>query len=251
MSDDEPTHETTEQPDLAIREPPKVLVPVEVLEGESVSESLVAFLAPAEVVLLGYHVLPEQTPAEQASMQFEERARGAVDDIAAVFREAGREVETRVAFTHDCDATVDRVADEVDATAVLLPNPVGAVEDVVVPIRGAIDTGPLADLVATLLAGGEGSVTLWGLDAEGEFDAAGAVERARERLVGRGLDTERIRTEVTAVDAPVRAVVDRSAEFDVIVMGEGGPGLLTSLFGAPAERVAEGAVAPVLVVRER
>ena len=252
MSDDEPTHETTvELPDLSIREPPKVLVPVEVLEGESVSESLIAFLAPAEVVLLGYHVLPEQTPTEQASMQFEERARGAVDDIAAVFREAGREVETRVAFTHDRDATVDRVAAEVDATAVLLPNPVGDVEDVVVPIRGAIDTGRLADLVATLLAGSEGSVTLWGLDAEGEFDAAAAVDRASERLVGRGLDTARIRTEVTEVDAPVRAVVDRSAEFDVIVMGEGGPGLLTSLFGDPAERVAEGAVAPVLVVRER
>jgi len=252
MTENEPTPvEIMAEESFAIREPPKVLVPVEVLEGEAVSASLVEFLAPAEVVLLGYHVLPEQTPTEQASMQFEERARTAIDDIAAAFREEGREVETRVAFTHDRDATVDRVAAETDATAVLLPNPVGDVEDVVVPIRGAIDVDRLADLVATLLAGREGSVTLWGIETGGEFDAEAAVERARERLTERGLATERVRTEISETDSPVRAVVDRSGEFDVIVMGEGGPGLLASLFGAPAERVAEGAVAPVLVVRDR
>ncbi|NHX35158.1 MULTISPECIES: universal stress protein [Halolamina] len=241
---------TVEGEPLAIREPPKVLVPIEVLEGESISESLVEFLAPAEVVLLGYHVLPDQTSTEQASLQFEDRARSAIDEIATAFRELGGEVETRVAFTHDRDATVDRVAADAAATAVLLPNPVGDVEEVVVPIRGAIDGDRLADLVATLLVGRGGSVTLWGLDID-EFDTQAAVDRVRETLTGRGLAAERIRTEVTDVDSPVRAVVDRSGEFDVIVMGEGGPGLLSSLFGDPSERVAEGAVAPVLVVRDR
>ncbi|GAB7094180.1 universal stress protein [Halolamina litorea] len=241
----------TESPALRIREPPKVLVPVEVLEGQSVSTQLVEFLAPAEVVLLGYHVLPEQTPTEQASMQFEDRARGAVDDIAEAFREAGREVETRVVFTHDRDATVDRVAAEADVTAVLLPNPVADVADVLVPIRGAIDAGRLADLVATLLADSRGAVTLWGIDTGGEFDAAAAVDRARGTLLDRGLAADRVRTEVSESDAPARAVIERSPEFDVIVMGESGPDLLSLLLGDPAERVAEGAVAPVLVVRER
>jgi nucleotide-binding universal stress UspA family protein len=44
-------------------------------------------------------------------------------------------------------------------------------------------------------------------------------------------------------------IVTRSAEFDAIVMGEGGTTLFTQIFGDEAERVAEGAVAPVLVVR--
>lgn len=241
---------TVEGESLAIREPPKLLVPIEVLEGESISESLVEFLAPAEVLLLGYHVLPDQTSTEQASMQFEERAQSAIDEIATAFREVGGEVETRVAFTHDRDATVDRVAADAAVTAVLLPNPVGDVDEVVVPIRDAIDGDRLADLVATLLVGRDGSVTLWGLDIN-EFDTQAAVDRVRETLTGRGLAAERIRTEVTDVDSPVRAVVDRSGEFDVIVMGEGGPGLLSSLFGDPSERVAEGAVAPVIVVRDR
>ncbi|MFB6220187.1 MAG: universal stress protein [Halolamina sp.] len=256
MSDNEPTAPPAEEimsdESLNIREPPRVLIPVEVLEGDSISESLVEFLAPAQVVLLGYHVLPEQTPTEQASMQFEDRAQEAIEDIAAVFRDAGREVETRVAFTHDRDQTVERVAAEIDATALLLPNPSGVIEDVLVPLRGAIDVNRLADLVATLLGGRAGTATLWGLaTSDAEYDPDAVVAEARETLIGRGLPADQIATETAVVDSPVRAIVDRSGEFDIIVTGEGDPSLLTSLFGEPSERIAGGAVAPVLVVRER
>lgn len=255
MSDDQPAPPAASmmsENDLDIREPPRILVPVAVLEGESVSESLAEFLAPSEIVLLGYHVLPEQTPAEQASMQFEERAQDAVETLAQTFRDAGRPVETRVVFTHDRDQTVGRVAAEVGATATLLANPCGEIEDVVVPLRGLIDVGRLADLVATLLGGRVGHVTLWGLaKSDAEFDAAAAVERARKTLLDRGLPESQIATETSVSDAPIRDIVDRSGEFDVIVMGEGGPSLLASLLGDVTERVAEGAVAPVIVVHER
>jgi nucleotide-binding universal stress UspA family protein len=237
--------------ELSIREPPKVLIPVRVLEGQALPASLVEFLAPADVVVLGYHVLPDQTPTEQASMQYEERAQSAVEDIVAAFREAGRDPETRVVFTHDRDQTVDRVAAEVDATAVLLPNPTGEITDVLVALRGVVDTGRLADLVATLLHGGEGRVTLWGLDTGGSFEADGAVEHARETLQRRGLEADRITGETTRTEQPVVDIVGRSADFDVVVMGEGGEGFLSLLLGEDAERVAEGAVAPVLVVRPR
>ncbi|MFB6142925.1 MAG: universal stress protein [Halorientalis sp.] len=237
---------------LAIREPPTVLVPVKVLEGQTVPEALVTFLAPAEVVVLGYHVLPEQTPTEQASMQFEDRAREAVGDIAQSFRTMGREVETRVAFTHDRDQTVERVAAEVGATALLLSNPTGAIEDVLVPLRGAVDTDRLADLVATLLGEGAGSVTLWGLGpAGGEFDADAAVADAAATLREWGLPDDQVATETTATDAPLRDIVDRSGEFDVIVMGESTESLVSAILGEDEERVAKGAVAPVLVVRDR
>lgn len=232
----------------SIREPPVVLVPVAVLEGQSVPEPLAAFLAPAEVVVLGYHVLPEQTPAGQASMQFEERANAAVEEVAALFRDAGGRVESRVVFTHDRDQTVERVAEEVGATAVLLPNPTGAVEKLLVAVRGAIDTDRLADLVATLVASGDQQVTVWGLAGD-SFDPGAAVEQARATLDDRGLPPGRVRTLVTDSETPVYDIVDRSAEFDAILMGEGGPPVLSVLFGEDAERVAEGAVAPVLVVR--
>jgi nucleotide-binding universal stress UspA family protein len=225
-----------------------VVVPVAVLEGQTVPETLAAFLVPAEVVVLGYHVVPEQTPTEQASLQFEERARAAVTDVADLFREAGATVESRVAFTHDREQTVERVADEVGATAVLLPNPTGAVRDVLVALRGAVDVERLADLVAALLE--EGRVTVWGL-AGGEFDAEAAVDRARETLLERGVDADRIATRVTATETPVYDVVEASGAHDAIVMGAGGPTILSALLGEDAERVAEGAAAPVLVVRGR
>ncbi|MEF8799657.1 MAG: universal stress protein [Halolamina sp.] len=242
----------SEDQSLNIREPPRILIPVEVIKGESISESVVEFLAPAEIVLLGYHVLPEQTPTEQASMQFEDRAQEAIEDIASIFREAGREVETRVAFTHNRNQTVERVAAEMGATAVLLPNPAGRIEDVVVPLRGAIDVGRVTDLVATLLSGREATVKLWGIStATGQFDPEAAVEDARGQLIGRGLPAEQITTEVSEVETPIYEIVDRSGEFDLIVMGAGGSSLLTFLFGDPSERIAEGAVEPVLVVRNR
>lgn len=236
--------------DLAIREPPRILIPVAVLKGQQVAEPLVDFLAASNVVILGYHVLPDQTPAEQASMQYEERAQDAVRGIAEVFEDAGRDVETRVVFTHDRDQTIDRVASEVGATATLLPNPSGNIEDVLVPLRDAVDVDRMADLVATLLTDRTGSVTLLGLaGAESDFSARDAVEEVRETLLDRGLDQDRVLTDTTVSDMAVRTIAERAADYDIIVMGEGGPSLLTTLFGDTAERVAEESLGPVLVVR--
>jgi nucleotide-binding universal stress UspA family protein len=100
------------------------------------------------------------------------------------------------------------------------------------------------------LGGQVGSVTLWGQAGASGFDAEAAVEHVRETLLDRGLPSEQISTDTVESDSPIWDVVDRSADYDVIIMGEGGPGLLTSLFGDPSERIAEGAVAPVIVVRE-
>ena len=249
---DEPIGDDAPAPEFAIREPPVVLVPVRVLEGDTVPDVLVSFLAPARVVVLGYHVLPEQTPTEQASMQFEARAQAAVDDIAASFVDAGGDPETRVVFTHNREQTVERVAAEAGVTATLLPNPAGGVSEILVPLRGTIDDDRLADLVATLADETHERVTLWGLAAAGSgFDADAAVADAADRLRKRGVTPAQITAETATTDTPIRDIVERSADADVVVMGESDEAILDALFGDDAERVAEGAVAPVLVVRNR
>jgi nucleotide-binding universal stress UspA family protein len=249
---DEPIGDDAPAPEFAIREPPVVLVPVRVLEGDTVPDVLVSFLAPARVVVLGYHVLPEQTPTEQASMQFEARAQAAVDDIAASFVDAGGDPETRVVFTHDREQTIERVAAEAGVTATLLPNPAGGVSEILVPLRGTIDDDRLADLVATLADETHERVTLWGLAATGSgFDADAAVADAADRLRKRGVTPAQITAETATTDTPIRDIVERSADADVVVMGESDEAILDALFGDDAERVAEGAVAPVLVVRNR
>ena len=58
---------------------PSILVPIRVLEGESIADGVPELLADAHVVLLGYHVIPDQTAPGQAQMQFEERANVRLD----------------------------------------------------------------------------------------------------------------------------------------------------------------------------
>lgn len=241
---------STDDP-AGVRDKPTILLPVAVLEGQTIPEPLVDFLAPARVVVLGYHVVPEQTPTEQAGLQFEDRARQAIDTIAESFRAAGGDPETRIAFTHDRDETVERVATEIGATALLLPNPTGEIHDVLVPLRGAISYSRLADIVGTLIADSDRQVTLWGIDTGTDaFDPDEAVSEARARLDRRGIPSEQVDVEFSTEQAPLRAIVERSGAFDAIVMGAGDQSLVTALLGEDEERVAEGAVAPVVVVRK-
>ncbi|PHQ44714.1 universal stress protein UspA, partial [Halorubrum sp. C3] len=93
----------------------RVLVPVAVLEGGSVSPGLISLLGAVDVTVLGYHVLPEQTPPDQARLQFGERATSALEDISQEFAAAGGAADHRLVFTHDREQTIERVTDEVDA----------------------------------------------------------------------------------------------------------------------------------------
>jgi nucleotide-binding universal stress UspA family protein len=77
------------------------------------------------------------------------------------------------------------------------------------------------------------------------------VADAAERLRARGVTSVQLTTETATTTTPIIDIVERSAEADVVVMGEGSESPLGILLGDDAERVAEGAVAPVLVVRDR
>lgn len=104
-------------------ERPSVLIPLKVLERESIQEGVPELLQNAHVVLLGYHVVPDQTSTSQASDQFEDKASSRLDDLTAILEDAG--------------ATVDRVTEEEeeeeDALAVLIPNSTRTIENVLVP----------------------------------------------------------------------------------------------------------------------
>lgn len=115
-------------------ERPSVLIPLKVLERESIQEGVPELLQNAHVVLLGYHVVPDQTSTSQASDQFEDKASSRLDDLTAILEDAGATVESKLVFTHDGQTTVDRVTEEEeDALAVLIPNSTRTIENVLVP----------------------------------------------------------------------------------------------------------------------
>jgi hypothetical protein len=86
----------------------RVVVPVAVLKNESVPLGLMNLLSTMDVTVLGYHLLPEQTPPDQARLQYEERANEALSDVTEEFREAGGDADYRLVFTGDRQKTVRR-----------------------------------------------------------------------------------------------------------------------------------------------
>lgn len=233
---------------------PSILVPVRVLEGESIPEGVPELLANAHVVLLGYHVIPEQTAPGQAQMQFEERAAQRLDEFEAILEEAGATVERRLVFTHDEGKTIDRAIYEHDCLAVLVPNATGPPEDVLVAVRGAVGVDRLARVVAGLFGDADVSVTLYHLAGEDETDedAGTLLEGVVNRLTDLGMDAGAIETRIERGRKAPDAIVEAAEAFDAVVMGETDPSLTTFVFGMPADQVAERFLGPVLVVqRER
>lgn len=230
---------------------PTILVPIRVLEGQSVPEGVPELLANAHVVLLGYHVIPEQTAPGQAKMQFEERATHRLDEYEAIFERAGATVERRLVFTHDGQKTIDRTVAEHDCVAVLVPNATGAVEEVLVAVRGTVGLDRLARVVAGVFGEMDASVTLYHVAApeETDEDVGTLLDGLVDRLGDLGMDESTIETRIERDREPLDAIVDAADSFDAVVMGESDPSLTTFVFGMPADQVANRFLGPVLVVQ--
>ena len=232
---------------------PRVLLPVRVLEGEGVSPGMVALLADAEVVLAGYHVVPEQTAPAQARLSFEERAAGKLDEIEASLIEAGASVERTLVFTPDAEQTIDRLATEEACSAVAYPNPVNACERVLVVLHGDVDAERIAALTAGLVSGRGIDVGLLEVTepdgAVGSDEGTGLTERAPSALEAGGVDRSVIHEMAMATDAPVRDITLVADDFDATVLGERAPTLGELLFGEFDERMIAESLGPVVVVR--
>lgn len=222
----------------------RVLVPVEVLEGETVSQGLMNLLGTVDVTVLGYHVLPEQTPPDQARMQYEDRANDALEDLSEEFRAAGGDADHRLVFTHDREQTITRVADEVSARAFAISGITGEVEDVLVSLSGDVAVDRILGFVEELIGERDIDVTLFLASKDGVTNER--LGSAAERLRDAGIDVE---TEVAKDEAPFAALVEAIEGHDAVVMGEKAPSLSSFVFGDEADRVASASVGPVLVVR--
>jgi hypothetical protein len=230
---------------------PSILVPIRVLQGESVPEGVPGLLADTHVVLLGYHVIPEQTAPGQAQLQFEDRANDRLDEYEAMFEKSGATVERQLVFTHNGQKTIDRLTTEHDCMAVLVPNATGAVEDVLVAVRGAVGIDRLARVVAGVFGDMDVSVTLYHVAEEDETDddVQTLLDGLVDRLGDLGMDTSTIGTRVDRDQGALDAIVEVADEFDTVVMGESDPSLATFVFGLPADQVADRFLGPVLVVQ--
>lgn len=222
----------------------RVLVPVEVLAGKTVAPGLMSLLGTVDVTVLGYHVLPEQTPPDQARHQYEERATAALEDLSEEFRSAGGAADHRLVFTHDREQTVTRVADEVGAEAFAISGMTGDVDTILVSLSGDVAVDRITAFVTELIGDRDIGVTLLlaGDNNEASDDRLGT---AASRLREAGIDTDTL----SVTGSPFESLMDAAPTHDAIVIGEAAPSLRSLVFGDEAERVAASSVGPVLVVR--
>ncbi|AGB37953.1 universal stress protein [Natronococcus occultus] len=223
----------------------RVLVPLAILKRESVSAGLTALLEPTNVTVLGYHELPEQTPADQARDQYGARATDALEDLAAEFGSATGTADHRLVFTHDRKQTFDRVARETNADAYAIPGATGPIDRLLVALTGDVAVERIVSVVAELVGDRDIGVTLF-LATDDEDAGRELLAASKVPLVDRGIDVE---TELAVDELALEALVDAAVGHDAVVMGERAPSLLTLVFGEDAERVAAESVGPVLVVR--
>lgn len=218
----------------------RILVPVAVLDGEAVSGGLIDLLGTVDVTVLGYHVIPEQTPPDQARAQFEDRANSALKDIAQEFRAAGGDADYRLVFTRDRRKSIDRVAVETGADAYAISGATGDVDRLLVPLSGDVSVSRVLEFVTAVVGDRDIDVTLL---------AAGEVSQDRLDEAARTLEAAGIETEVGVVTgSPFDALIDSVPDHDAVVMGAAAPSLSSLLFGDAADRVAAASVGPVLVV---
>lgn len=221
----------------------RVLVPVAVLDGESVSAGLVDLLATVDVTVLGYHELPEQTPPDQARAQFEDRAVEALTAITDEFEAAGGAADHRLVFTQDRDQSIDRIAAELAADAYAMAGPTGAVEQLLVPLSGDVDAERIGEFVVSLVGDRDIGVTLLLVS---DIDAPDAsLQSVASDIEAAGID---VTTRQEPGD-PVTKTVEALPGHDAVVMGERAPSLSSLVLGDEADRVAAASVGPVFVVR--
>ncbi|OVE85351.1 universal stress protein [Natronolimnobius baerhuensis] len=229
----------------------RVLVPVDVLEGESVPSTVVDAFASIPVVLLGYREIPDQTAPEQARDQYGDRVRAELEELRTVFEDANCDVATRLAFTHDRLKTFERVTVEESCDAILLLNPAPVLESVLVALRSDVTVAHMARLLRTVLDGTDLEVTLFHVAADEDGRNAGTelLETARTALVDEGVAANRIDSRVVVGGSPTDAILEAANDHDLLVVGESRPSVRRYVFRDRAERLAKRTVDPVLVIR--
>lgn len=230
-----------------------ILIPVDVSTDDRPSGAILELLHPADIVLVGWYPVPDQTAPEQMRDEYEADAIERIEAIADDLPHASGAIETLVVFTRDRADTVDRVADEYDCDAVLVARDVGAVDRVFVPIRGDLNLDAILSFAGVLLEESQAAITLFHASPAGEEDPSAGdllLQGAEDRLLEAGIDAARIDTVNVSTENPVDEIVAAGEEADVLIIGETEPSLVERILGDVPSRIIERSSRPVLVVRK-
>lgn len=226
-----------------------VLVPIDVSEREPPKLDILDALRPFEVILLGYFPVPDQAEPALIKHEYEAEAGARLERVA----EKGRGDLTEVlVFTHDVEATIDRVADQHECDVVLTAGDTDHIDRVLVPIRGDANIERIISVVAGLLEGSDATATFFHAVSDesdvnqGEFLLRGTVDR----LTDYGIGTDRVDWKLSESGDPSQEIITIADAFDIVVLGETEPSLTERIIGAFLSGVIDQLETPALIVRD-
>lgn len=225
-----------------------ILVPVDISEPEPPALEVLDLLRPFEVILLGYFPVPDQAEPALIKHEYEDEAGARLDKIT----EGRNEVTDILVFTHDREATIDRVADQYDCDAVLTAGDTDHIDRILVPIRGDANVERIVSVVTELLRGSHATATFFHSVSEdvessqGEFLLRGTVERVTDY----GIEKDRVDWQITQGGDPYRDIVALEEEYDIIILGETEPSLRERIIGDVLSRIIDEIEIPALIVRD-
>lgn len=236
---------------MALRGDSAILVPVDVSHGGLPDGTILELLEPLNVVVLGYYPVPKQTAPAHLKEDHESEAATRLGRIVEAFGRTDHELDSVLVFTKDREDTIDRVAEEHDCDAVLVPGEPADVERILVPLRGDVNLERIISLVGDLLADSEASVTLLHA-ADDDADASHAefvLRGAADRLTEEGVDRDRIEWTLVEGDSPRHAIVEAAAGHDLVVLGETEPTLRERILGTVLTPIIDDIEQPAIIVR--
>ena len=230
-----------------------ILVPVDVSVAEPPDQVIFDLLASVDLVVLGYYPVPKQTaPAHLKEDHEGEAAERLANVVRSVAAGRDHDVADVLVFTKGRRDTIDRIAEQYDCDAVVVPGVTDAIDRILVPLRSDVNIERIVSLVGDLLRASDAAVTLFhsvpeGTDpSHGEFVLRGAADRLSED----GIDRDRIDWTLSEGGSAKRAIVDLAPDYDLVVLGETEPSLRDRIFGGVLTPILDGIERPAIIVRD-
>jgi nucleotide-binding universal stress UspA family protein len=210
-----------------------------------------------DIVLSGYWEIPGGTTAEQVRAARETEADAILYEIAAQLSHAGASTDIELTFGEGGETEREyqnRLADEVDADAILLADHLSTLLNILVPLRDSRHQEEIVDFVSAFDSDGLFILELYHVaadDAAAE-SAAAMLESVEQTLLERGFTDADIEITVEVADDPKAAIAATAEAHHLVVIGETQQsGVKETLFGPVCQYIAEESATPVAVVRDR
>ncbi|RLM57005.1 universal stress protein UspA [Halobellus sp. Atlit-31R] len=231
---------------------PTILVPIDVSDLEEPALELVNLLGPLRIVVMGYYPVPDQAAPEQIRDEFEDEAKDALEESVRRFAETGADIESVLVFTRDRTQSVDRIANEYDCDAVLVPGHVESLNHILVSMKDEQNMFRVLEVVALVMQAGDPEVTLYHAESikKGSAKSELYLRGATDWLAERGLARERITWKEPTAETQQSDLLDLAESHDFVVIGESEPGVRERVLGEMPTRIHDRTAKPVLVVRK-